>query len=297
MDGVKPEATRNARAPTNADDPARLEALLGRDRLVVIAGLAIVIATAWVWIILLGAGTGMDGSTMTGMSHQQMASAPDHGMGGLVMNAMTPAVWTSGYAVLIFSMWWIMMVAMMLPGATPILLLFARVNGKERAGGRPYVPTAVFAAGYLAVWGGFSALAASLHWELERLGLLSSVMATTSVWLGGTILIAAGLWQLTPIKNVCLRHCRSPLSFLADRWRPGRLGAFRMGLEHGAYCLGCCWFLMGLLFVGGIMNPYWILGLAVFVLIEKMVRMGRLLAWSAGVGLVGWGMMLLTTVL
>jgi predicted metal-binding membrane protein len=181
---------------------------------------------------------------------------------------------------------------MMLPSATPILLLFARVNRKEKSGGRPYVPTAAFAAGYLAAWGGFSALAAGLQWELERLGLLSSMMVPTNVWLGGAILIAAGAWQLTPIKNVCLRHCRSPLSFLANRWRAGRLGAFRMGLKHGVYCLGCCWFLMGLLFFGGVMNLYWIFGLAMFVLIEKTVPMGRWLARAAGVGLVGWGVML-----
>ena len=121
------------------------------------------------------------------------------------------------------------------------------------------------------------------------------MMVTTSIWLGGAILIAAGAWQLTPIKNICLRHCRSPLSFLANSWRPGHLGAFRMGLAHGAYCLGCCWFLMGLLFVGGIMNLYWILGLAVFVLIEKTIPMGHWLGRAAGAGLIGWGIVLLAT--
>ena len=128
------------------------------------------------------------------------------------------------------------------------------------------MPTAIFAAGYLAVWAGFSVIAAGLQWALEQTGLVSSMMASTSVWLGGTILIAAGLWQLTPMKTVCLRHCRTPLSFLSGHWKPGHLGAFRMGLEHGAYCVGCCWFLMSLLFVGGIMNLYWIAGLAAYVL-------------------------------
>jgi predicted metal-binding membrane protein len=287
-------ATGDAGASGAAANLTPLEALLGRDRLIVIVGLAIVITSAWVWI-LFGSGTGMDVSTMTGMPQQQMASVSDRGMGGMAMSVMTPAVWTPGYAAMIFSMWWIMMLAMMLPSATPTLLLFARVNRKEKAGGRPYVPTAVFAAGYMAIWGGFSAIATGLQWGLERLGLLSSMMVTTSIWVGGAILIAAGAWQLTPIKNACLRHCRSPLSFLVNSWRPGRLGAFRMGMEHGAYCLGCCWFLMGLLFFGGIMNLYWILGLAVFVLIEKVIPMGHWLGRIAGAGLVGWGVILLTT--
>src|SRR4051812_28708761 len=166
-------ATGDAGASDGAANLTPLEALLGRDRLIVIVGLAIVITSAWVWI-LFGSGTGMDVSTMTGMPQQQLASASDRGMGGMAMSVMTPAVWTPGYAAMIFSMWWIMMLAMMLPSATPTLLLFARVNRKEKAGGRPYVPTAVFAAGYMAIWGGFSAVAAGLQWGLERLGLLSS---------------------------------------------------------------------------------------------------------------------------
>jgi len=128
---------------------------------------------------------------------------------------------------------------------------------------------------------------------LERLGLLSPMMTTTSYRLGGAILIAAGLWQLTPVKGACLRHCRSPLSFIAHGWRPGRLGAFRMGLEHGAYCLGCCWFLMGLLFFGGVMNLFWIGGLAAFVLLEKTIPMGHWLGRIAGVGVTAWGVLML----
>jgi predicted metal-binding membrane protein len=218
----------------------------------------------------------------------------DMGMpAGMAMDAMMSAAWTPGYAALIFSMWWSMMLAMMLPGATPALLLFARVNRKEKAAGRPYVPTAIFAAGYLTVWGAFSAIAAGLQWSLEQLDLLSPMMASTSAFLGGAILVAAGLWQLTPIKTACLRHCRAPMSFLAGGWRPGRLGAFGMGLEHGAWCLGCCWFLMGLLFFGGIMNLYWIAGLALFVLFEKTIPIGNWLARLAGAALVAWGVVLL----
>src|SRR5208282_1125389 len=158
---------------------------------------------------------------------------------------------------------------------------------------RPFVPTGIFGAGYLAAWGGFGALATGLQWELERLGPLSPMMTTTGYRLGGAIPIAAGLWQLTPVKGACLRHCRSPLSFIAHGWRPGRLGAFRMGLEHGAYCLGCCWFLMGLLFFGGVMNLFWIGGLAAFVLLEKTIPMGHWLGRIAGVGVTAWGVLML----
>ena len=262
-------------------DATVLEAVLRRDRWIVVGALVLVIVFAWIWIVL-GAATGMSAAAMT-----RMAGMPDMDM------MMERAVWTPGYAALIFAMWWVMMVAMMLPGAAPMLLLFARVNRAQKARDRPYVATGIFAAGYLAAWGGFSALAAGLQWGLEQFDLLGPMMTTTSYWLGGVILLAAGLWQLTPVKGVCLRHCRSPLSFIAQKWRPGRLGAFRMGLEHGTFCLGCCWFLMGLLFFGGIMNLFWIAGLAGFVLLEKTIPMGHWLARIAGVGLVAWGALML----
>jgi hypothetical protein len=132
---------------------------------------------------------------------------------------------------------------------------------------------------------------------MERLGLLSPMMATTSYWLGGAILLAAGVWQLTPIKGICLRHCHSPMGFLVQNWRPGCGGAFWMGLAHGSFCLGCCWFLMGLLFFGGIMNLFWIIGLAAFVLLEKTVSMGSWIGRIVGVGVAAWGVLLLATAL
>ena len=258
-----------------------LEAVLRWDRAVVTAILVGVITLAWIYI-LLGAGIGMGlGSEMPNM--------PD---------MMMPVAWTLGYAGLMFVMWWVMMAAMMLPSAAPVLLLFAQVNRNKKAGDRPYVPTGIFAGGYLVAWGGFSALAVGLQWELERLGLLSPMMATTSYWLGSAILLAAGVWQLTPIKAICLRHCRSPIGFLVQSWRPGRLGAFRMGLEHGSYCLGCCWFLMGLLFFGGIMNLFWIIGLAAFILLEKTVPMGSWIGRIVGFSVAVCGaVMLITTAL
>jgi predicted metal-binding membrane protein len=267
---------------TVTDDTA-LEAVLRRDRQVVVAALVFVIALSWIWI-LLGAGTGM--------SAVGMLAGPD---ANSMAAMMTPAVWTLGYAGIMFSMWWVMMAAMMLPSAAPILLLFARINRKQKAGGRPFVPTGIFAAGYMVAWGGFSVLATTLQWVLERLGLLSPMMVTTDYWLGGAILIAAGLWQLTPIKSMCLRHCRSPMGFLVQSWRPGTGGAFRMGLEHGTFCLGCCWFLMGLLFFGGIMNLFWIIGLAGFVLLEKTIPLGSWIGRAFGVGVAGWGLVMFAT--
>jgi predicted metal-binding membrane protein len=256
--------------------------VLRRDRLILLAALAAVIAIAWVWVVL-GAGTGMSTVGMT-----RRSGRPD--ISGMIME---PAVWTAGYAGLMFAMWWVMMIAMMLPSATPMLLLFARINRKEKGGGRPYVPTSIFAAGYLLAWGGFSALAAALQWMLEQLGLLSGMMVATSYWLGGVILVFAGLWQLTPLKSACLRQCRSPLGFLVQSWRPGQLGALRMGLQHGASCLGCCWFLMGLLFFGGIMNLFWIAGLAVYVLLEKTIPRGDLLGRAAGLAAAAGGVLML----
>jgi predicted metal-binding membrane protein len=251
----------------------------------------------------LGQSTEMadDSGQMAGTSGDDAANTSDptsdggamSGVMDMAMDAMQPMAWTVGTAVLMFFMWWIMMVAMMLPSAAPMILLFAAVNRKQRDKGSPYVPTGVFAFGYLAVWGFFSLLATAAQWGLERSALLSSMMVGTSVVLGALLLIAAGVWQLTPLKQACLRHCRSPIHFLSHHWRKGRLGAFRMGVEHGAFCLGCCWFLMALLFYGGVMNLYWIVGLALFVLLEKVLPGGHRLGGVAGVGLVAWGGLLL----
>jgi predicted metal-binding membrane protein len=178
-----------------------------------------------------------------------------------------------------------------------MILLFATINRRQRDAGHPYVATSIFAFGYLAAWAGFSLAAAVLHWGFERTGLLSPAFVGTNAVFAGILLLAAGVYQITPIKHTCLRHCRSPLAFLSARWRRGASGALRMGLEHGAYCLGCCWFLMGLLFFGGVMNLYWIVGLALFVLVEKMVPAGHWLGYAAGVGLAVWGIAILVDVL
>ena len=263
-----------------------IEAMVRRDRLIVIGGLAAVVVIAWIYI-LTGAGMGMSALDMT--SPAAVAAASGESSGAAAMSALRPMAWTAGTAALMFFMWWIMMIAMMLPSAAPMILLFAAVNRKGAERGNPYVPTGVFAAGYLAMWGAFSVVATGLQWGLEKTGLLSSMLASTSLVLGGVLLIGAGAWQLTPLKQACLKHCRSPLHFITHAWRKGRFGALRMGLEHGAFCLGCCWFLMGLLFYGGVMNLYWVAGLALFVLLEKTIPAGHWLGRATGGGLIAWG--------
>lgn len=251
-----------------------IEHVLRRDRVVVLAALALVTGLAWAYTL---AGVGMDhGAGMAGMAQ------------GAGQAMLEPMPWTLRLAAIMLAMWWVMMVAMMVPSAAPMVLLFAAVNRKQREAGNPYVPTGVFLAGYLAIWGLFSVLATAAQWGLDAAGF-APITTGTSAALGGAILIAAGVYQLTPIKQACLRHCRSPILFLTQHWRPGWAGAWRMGLAHGANCLGCCWFLMALLFVGGIMNVLWIAGLALYVLFEKIVPAGHWLAYASGAALTLWG--------
>jgi predicted metal-binding membrane protein len=232
--------------------------------------------------------------------HETMTGASGHS--SMAGTLMSPVTWTPGYALLMFSMWWLMMIAMMLPSAAPMVRLHAAVTRKGLAradDAGPNAPshrlcsaTTAFIAGYLVMWGAFSLVAVVAQWALERGELLSAMMMSTSRFLGSGLLLAAGLWQLTPLKTVCLRHCRSPISFLSTHWRPGVGGAFRMGIEHGVFCLGCCWFLMALLFYGGVMNLIWIIGLALFVLAEKMMPAGVAFGRVTGLLLIAWGVWL-----
>lgn len=214
------------------------------------------------------------------------------------MTALRPAPgpWSAADFAWMFLMWAVMMVAMMLPSVTPMVLLYSRTIRHRASQGRADTgagaATALFAAGYLVAWIGFSALATVVNWTLHQQGLLSSMMGSTVPRIGGLALVAAGLYQWTPLKDACLAHCRSPIGFLADHWREGALGTLRMGLEHGAYCIGCCWLLMALLFVLGVMNLVWILVLTAFVLVEKLVPHGRLSARAAGTALLAWGVWL-----
>ena len=192
-----------------------------------------------------------------------------------------------------FFMWWIMMIAMMTPSAAPMVLLYAGAYRHEQRQGKlasGLVPTFAFAIGYLAAWAVFSLIATGLQWGLEHVGLIHQMkMWSISPAFSGTLLLAAGIYQLTPFKEVCLKHCRSPVQFLSEHFKPGKIGALNIGWRHGLYCLGCCWFLMALLFAGGIMNLVWIAGLAIFVLIEKIAPFGHGIARIAGVAMIAAG--------
>jgi predicted metal-binding membrane protein len=232
------------------------------------------------WLALLGgAGTGMDPFAMSAW----------------LMPAMPPAdsaAWTPSYWLIVFFMWAAMMVAMMLPSASPMVLLYARVmRGAEAQGHTSRAPAAItaFASGYLAVWILFSLVAVVVQWGLERFGALSAMMSLGPGLLAGGLLIAAGLYQLTPLKAACLAHCRAPASFLAAHWRNGVSGAWRMGLTHGLYCLGCCAVLMALLFVGGVMNLIWIAGLALLVAVEKLAPFGAAVVKAVAAVLIAGG--------
>ena len=204
--------------------------------------------------------------------------------------AMPMAVsWTTSYVVLTLAMWSAMMTVMMLPSAVPMLLFYDSIAQKRGAGATAVGPTALFGFGYLVVWLGFSVGALLLQYGLDSASLLSPTMQTTSVALAGAILVAAGVYQWTPLKQACLRQCRSPLDFVMTHWRAGNGGAFAMGLRHGAFCLGCCWVLMLLLFVGGVMNFAWIAGIALFVLVEKLAPAGHWIGKAAGVVFIAWG--------
>jgi predicted metal-binding membrane protein len=211
---------------------------------------------------------------------------------GMAMAMPQMQGWSLAEALLLFAMWAVMMVAMMVPAAAPMILMFVTINRHRQAQQSPTVPTAIFVAGYVLVWTGFSAVAAAAQWGLHAVALLSPTMVSTSPYLGGALLIAAGLFQWTPLKRACLTGCRSPLSFLMSEWRDGRGGALAMGFRHGAYCLGCCWLLMALLFVGGVMNLLWVAAIAGFVLAEKVAAWGERLGHAAGVILVLGGIAL-----
>jgi predicted metal-binding membrane protein len=243
-----------------------VETILRRERLIVGGCLAAMVALAWIYLL-----------------HTKM-TMPDMAMPGMVMVDLHE--WGAADVFLLFVMWAVMMVAMMVPSAAPMILSFVTVNQRRQAAARPFAPVSIFILGYLAVWTAFSALATLAEWGLHQAALLSTTMTATSPALNGGLLIAAGIFQWTPVKRTCLTGCRSPLSFLMSEWRDGTAGAFLMGLRHGAYCVGCCWFLMALLFVAGVMNLLWVAVIALFVLAEKIVPKGELLARVAGVALV-----------
>ncbi len=247
------------------------ENLLRRDRLIVGTGLATLAALAWLYVYRLAAGGSAAG----------MAMAMPEARG-----------WSGADALLLLAMWAVMMIAMMLPSAAPMILMFTLVNRRRVEQARPVARTGVFVAGYLVVWAAYSALAAAGQWALHEAALLSDLAAVGS-GVGGALLIAAGVYQWTPLKQACLTTCRSPLSFLLTEWREGGRGALVMGLRHGAYCVGCCWMLMALLFVAGVMNLVWVVVLAGLVLVEKLLPAGEVVSRVAGILMAAAGVALL----
>lgn len=265
-----------ALAVANTNRRARLDEVLvalgRRDRQLIVAALAVASAGAWLYLgfgyrSADGVGVGM------GMSHSMMAMGQ---MGS----------WTLGNAGVWFSMWAVMMVAMMLPSVIPVALVYVAVRRKADRQGNPVAPTAALLTGYIGVWLLFSVAATAAQWGLENLNLLSSSsMASDDARFGAAMLLAAGVYQLTPLKARCLTQCRDPIRLISGRWRPGSLGAVRMGAGLGVYCLGCCWVLMALLFVGGVMNLLWVAAIATFILLEKVAP--RAQVWSRMVGVAG----------
>jgi predicted metal-binding membrane protein len=238
-----------------------------RERAVVWSGLAAITALAWIALLRIPMPSGaMDSMDMPGMRM-----------------AMGPHPWSMTDAWLVFAMWAVMMVAMMIPSASPMIEMYARI-AHGQAGSHPS-QTWAFAGGYVAAWTLFSAAATAAQWALDRAAMLPAAMRLGPM-AGAVILAAAGIYQLTPLKNACLAHCRSPIGFFMTEWRGGAAGALRMGFKHGAYCMGCCWMLMALLFVAGVMNLLWIAAIAAFVLLEKVTPWGGAIARVSGVALI-----------
>ncbi len=247
-----------------------------RDKIFVLAGLAGVVACAWAYLTT--------------------ASLDMYGRMDGAAAWMMEASWDAGYLLLIFLMWAAMMVAMMLPSALPTILIFHSAVQNDPKVSSPRRRMFAFVAGYIFAWFGFSVGATLLQWGLAEAALLSPMMVSASPWLGGAILIVAGVYQWTPLKHACLQQCRSPLAFLMEHWQPGMPRALRLGLRHGLRCVGCCWALMLLLFVGGVMSLLWIGAITAFVLMEKLAPYGAQGGRLAGLALVIAGAWVLTSV-
>jgi predicted metal-binding membrane protein len=214
--------------------------------------------------------------------HMPMTPQDLGGLGARMLSALPPE-WADFW--LTFMMWTVMMVAMMLPSASPMVMAYTRI-ASARGGPHP-LRAWLFASGYLAIWTLFSAAATAIQFALVQSSLLSNALVTTPL-VSAAILAIAGIYQLTPLKNVCLGRCQSPIGFFMTHWRDGAAGAFRMGLAHGTFCVGCCWMLMALLFVAGVMNLVWVAAITVFVLLEKATPWGRAIANASGVVLIAW---------
>jgi len=271
-----------------------LETVLRRDRAVIASALAVLVLMAWAYIFWLARSMDREGrgatAEMPGMAMPGEAADP-----GSLMPAMHE--WSGAEFVFTFVMWAVMMVGMMTPSAAPMILIYARVGRHAALTGKPLAATGFFAGGYLIAWSMFALIATLGQWGLDRWLFLTPAMSSASTALSGIIFIAAGIYQWTPQKDACLANCQSPLFFIQRHggFRRSAFGSMSIGFKHGLYCSGCCWALMGLLFVGGVMNVLWIAAIATFVLAEKLLPVGRLLSRTAGVAMILGGAWLLTT--
>ncbi len=239
-----------------------------RDRIVILSALAATTILAWAYLIDMA------------VKMDRMMS-----MDGMA-DMMQIAPWGAAEFGSMLLMWVIMMIGMMVPTAVPMALIYAAISRKAARQGTTLAPTAFFVSGYIVIWSLFSVAATVAQWGLDQAALLSPMMVLSSPGIGAGLLIVTGIYQLTPLKDACLRHCRSPAHFISQSWKPGKMGALRMGMEHGAYCLGCCWILMGLLFFGGVMSLLWIAGITLFVLLEKVLPFGLVGGRIAGGGMI-----------
>ena len=278
-------------ADNNTANSTAVELFIQRDKVITIIAIAILVG-ATVTYTVLGVGMNMSAIQMTPGLGQSQMSMPN--MSGMKNMAATPAVWSFNYSVLMFFMWWTMMIAMMLPSASPMILLYTALIRRTKKTKSIIRQVTSFICGYLLAWAAFSLFAAALQSQLELRDWMSPMMMeATNIYLAAGILIAAGVYQLTPLKTVCLEKCRQPASFLANYKNTWVNSPLRIGLVHGFYCVGCCWFLMGLLFFGGIMNLYWIVGLIIFVAIEKLHEKGIIFGKILGGGAILSGIVFL----
>jgi predicted metal-binding membrane protein len=277
-----------------------LEAILRRDRTIVALSIAVLTTIAWLYILWLARGMDVSGMEMPEMAMHGMAMNDMPGMnmdapGMALMPALQP--WSPTDFAVMLSMWVVMMVGMMTPSAAPMVLLYARVGRQSALQGKPLAATGYFFAGYVLAWVGFAILATLGQWALEKALLLGPMMSSASGLFSGVLLVVIGIYQWTPLKDVCLRQCQAPLQFIQRHggFRREPRGSLMLGLRHGVYCVGCCWALMALLFVGGVMNVFWIALIAIYVLAEKIIPIGRTLARVAGVALGLAGLWILAT--
>jgi predicted metal-binding membrane protein len=260
-----------------------------RGRRAVLGALLLITALAWLWLAHLsaqmsGRTANMDMGSMAGMD---MSSMP-----GMAAMAPTLEPWTVAHALFLFAMWAVMMVGMMTPSVAPMVLLYQRIAQQANTAGHSFASTGWFFSGYLAAWISFAAAATLAQWALESAALLSPMMDSASNKFGGAVLLIAGIYQWLPLKDACLSNCRAPLSFVQQLggFQESASGSLRLGFLHGLYCIGCCWALMALLFVGGVMNLLWIAALMILVLLEKVLPGARWFTRIAGVVAIGAGL-------